>query len=77
MITAAGANNAANSWNRRNLFTYTDDVQFTHGIHHVSTGLWFQRLRDNENTGSRQLGIATFASLTITLLQGTVQPLSR
>ena len=71
VITGAGANNAANSWNRRNLFTYSDDVQITHGIHHFSAGVWFQRLRDNENSGSRQLGIATFASLT-TLLQGTV-----
>ena len=71
VITAAGPNNASNSWNRRNLFTYADDVQSTHGIHHFSTGVWFQRLRDNEDTGSRQLGIATFASLT-TMLQGTV-----
>ncbi len=33
--------------------------------------MWFQRLEDNEDTASRQLGQATFASLT-TLLQGTV-----
>jgi hypothetical protein len=71
VITSAGANNAANSWNRRNLFTYVDDVQSTHGIHHFSAGAWFQRLRDNEDSASRQLGVATFASLT-TLLQGTV-----
>jgi len=71
VITAAGTNNASNVWNRRNLFTLTDGVQSTHGIHHFSAGVWFQRLRDNEDTGSRQLGVATFASLT-TLLQGTV-----
>jgi hypothetical protein len=70
-ITSAGTNNASNSWNARNLFTYTDDVQSTHGIHHFSAGVWFQRLRDNEDSGSRQLGAATFATLT-TLLQGTV-----
>ncbi|HYA17464.1 MAG TPA: carboxypeptidase-like regulatory domain-containing protein [Bryobacteraceae bacterium] len=70
-ITAAGTNNAANVWNRRNLFTYTDDVRLNHGIHQLSFGVWFQRLRDNEDTASRQLGVATFASLT-TLLQGTV-----
>jgi len=70
-ITSAGTNNASNSWNRRNLFTYADDVQSTHGIHHFSAGVWFQRLRDNEDSGSRQLGAATFATLT-TLLQGTV-----
>ena len=30
-ITSAGPNNAAGVWNRRNLFTYTDDVQITQG----------------------------------------------
>jgi hypothetical protein len=69
-ITSAGPNNAAGSGNRRNLFTYTDSVQITKGIHQISAGVWFQRLQDNENSGSRQLGVATFASLT-TLLQGT------
>jgi len=70
-ITAAGTNNASNSWNRRNMFTYADDVQSTHGIHHFSAGVWFQRLQDNEDSGSRQLGVATFSTIT-TLLQGTV-----
>ncbi len=69
-ITAAGPNNAANSWNRRNLFTYTDAVQITHGIHQISLGVWFQRVQDNEDSASRQLGQASFASLT-TFLQGT------
>jgi hypothetical protein len=70
-ITAAGPNNAANVWNRRNLFTYSDSVLVSHGIHQISAGVWFQRLRDNENTASRRLGQASFASLT-TFLQGTV-----
>ncbi len=70
-ITAAGANNAANVWNRRNLFTYTDAVQITHGIQQISAGVWFQRMQDNEDSASRQLGQATFTSLT-TFLQGTV-----
>ncbi len=30
-ITSAGPNNAANVWNRRNLFTYSDDIQITKG----------------------------------------------
>ncbi len=30
-ITSAGPNNAAGVWNRRNLFTFTDDVQITQG----------------------------------------------
>jgi hypothetical protein len=70
-ITSAGPNNAAGSWNRRNLFTFDDKVQFIQGIHQITAGVWIQPLRDNENSASRQLGQATFTSLT-TLLQGTV-----
>ncbi|HEX3996288.1 MAG TPA: carboxypeptidase regulatory-like domain-containing protein, partial [Acetobacteraceae bacterium] len=69
-ITAAGPNNAANVWNRRNLFTLSDDVQLTKGRHQISAGVWFQRIQDNENTASRTTGIAAFASLT-TFLAGT------
>ncbi len=46
-------------------------MQITKGIHQISAGVWFQRVQDNEDTASRQLGQATFASLT-TFLQGTV-----
>jgi carboxypeptidase family protein len=70
-ITSAGPGNAAGVWNRRNLFTVTDNVQLNKGIHQLSFGIWLQRVQDNEDTASRQLGVATFASLT-TLLQGTV-----
>jgi hypothetical protein len=70
-ITSAGPNNAAGVWNRRNLLTVSDTVQITHGIHQISAGAWLQGLRDNENTASRQLGVASFANLT-TFLQGTV-----
>ncbi len=69
-ITSAGSNNAAESWNRRNLFTVTDGVQITEGIHQISAGVWFQRMQDNEDSASRQLGQATFTSFT-TFLQGT------
>ena len=70
-ITSAGPNNAAGVWNRRNLFTFTDDVQFSKGIHTFSAGVWLQRVQDNEDSASRQLGQATFTSLT-TFLQSTV-----
>ena len=70
-ITSAGPNNASNVWNRRNLFTYTDGVQIIKGRHQITAGVWFQRVQENENTASRQLGQASFASLT-TFLQGTV-----
>jgi hypothetical protein len=71
-LTAAGPNTAAGVSNRRNLFTYTDSVQITSGIHQISTGVWFQRLQDNQDGASRRLGQANFASLT-TFLQGTLQ----
>jgi len=70
-ITAAGPNNAANVWNRRNLFTWSDDFQIIAGRHHISTGVWFQRLQDNENTASTTLGQANFSNLQ-TFLQGTI-----
>ena len=70
-ITSAGPNNAANVWNRRNLFTYTDGLKIIHGRHTISAGVWFQRIQDNEDSASRQLGQASFASLQ-TFLQGTV-----
>jgi hypothetical protein len=70
-ITSAGPNNAADVWNRRNLFTYTDGVQIIKGRQQISAGVWFQRVQDNEDTASRQLGQASFASLS-TFLQGTV-----
>ena len=70
-ITSAGPNNAAGVFNRRNLFTYTDDVQISKGKHQIGVGAWFQRVQDNEDSASRQLGQATFANLT-TFLQGTV-----
>jgi hypothetical protein len=70
-ITSAGPNNAANVWNRRNLFTYTDGVQIIKGRQQITAGLWFQRIQDNEDAASRQLGQASFASLA-TFLEGTV-----
>lgn len=69
-ITSAGPNNAAGVWNRRNLYTVSDDVHWTHGVHQFSFGVWLQRMQDNENSASRRLGQATFSTLT-TFLQGT------
>src|SRR5262249_34236697 len=70
-ITSAGPNNAPGARNRRNLFTFTDGLQISRGIHQINLGAWFQKLQDNENTASRRLGVANFASLT-TFLQGTL-----
>ena len=69
-LTSAGPNNAAGVSNARNLFTLSDSVQTVKGIHQLSAGIWFQRMRDNEDTASRRIGLANFATLT-TFLQGT------
>jgi hypothetical protein len=69
-ITSAGPNNAAGVWNRRNLYTISDAIRMNRGKHQLSFGVWFQRIQDNEDSASRQLGVASFASLT-TFLQGT------
>jgi hypothetical protein len=69
-ITSPGPNNAAGARNARNLFTLSDGFQISSGIHQINLGVWFQKLQDNENTASRRLGVANFASLT-TFLQGT------
>jgi len=70
-VTAAGPNNAADVWNRRNLFTFTDELQISKGIHQISVGAWLQRLQSNDNSASRRLGQATFSTLQ-SFLQGTV-----
>lgn len=69
-ITSAGPNNAAGVDNHRNLFSYEDTIRVSRGAHQLSMGVWFQRLEDNEDSASRQLGVATFASL-FTFLKGT------
>jgi hypothetical protein len=70
-LTAAGPSNNANVWNRRNLFTFSDGVSYTKGRQQINAGVWFQRLQDNEDVASRQLGVATFAGLS-TLLSGSI-----
>jgi len=70
-LTAAGPSNNANVWNRRNLYTFSDGISYNKGMHQINAGVWFQRLQDNEDVASRQLGVATFASLT-TFLAGTL-----
>jgi hypothetical protein len=48
----------------RNLFTYTDDVQWTKGKHLISAGVWFQRVQSNDDAANQRYGLATFSSLT-------------
>jgi hypothetical protein len=70
-ITTAGDSSNAGAWNRRNLFTVTDDVQIVRGRHQLSAGVWFQRVQDNEDVVSKRLGGASFSTLT-SFLQGTL-----
>jgi len=70
-LTSAGPNNAANVYNKRNLFTFSDDIQVNKGRHQISYGVWYQRVQDNENGASRTTGVATFSTLA-TFLAGTV-----
>jgi len=63
VIALAGSNNGSNLDIARNLFTYEDRVSLTKGRHQISAGVWFQRLRSNENLALSQYGQATFTSL--------------
>jgi Carboxypeptidase regulatory-like domain len=73
-VSLAGSNNGSNLHIARNLFTYEDRVSFTKGRHQISAGVWFQRLRSNEEIALSQFGQATFTSLQ-TFLQGTTSSL--
>jgi hypothetical protein len=73
-VSLAGSNNGSNLDVHRNLFTYEDGVSLTQGRHQLNMGVWFQRLRSNENLALSQYGQATFTSLQ-TFLAGTVATL--
>jgi hypothetical protein len=47
----------------RNLFTATDTVSVTKGIHRLEFGGWFQKVESNDNAADQRNGIATFADL--------------
>ena len=69
-ITTAGDSSNAGAWNRRNLFTYTDNVQILKGKHQLSAGVWFQRVQDNEDVVAWRLGGASFATPSATVFSG-------
>ncbi|HEX5227347.1 MAG TPA: carboxypeptidase-like regulatory domain-containing protein [Bryobacteraceae bacterium] len=73
-LSLAGSNNGSNLHIARNIFTYEDQVSFTHGRHQFTFGAWFQRLQSNEEIALSQFGQATFTSLG-TFLQGTISSL--
>ena len=67
----AGSNNGSNLHIARNIYTYEDQVSWTHGRHHFEFRARIQQFQSNENIALSQYGQATFASLQ-TFLQGTV-----
>jgi hypothetical protein len=62
-IGLAGSNNGSNLTIARNLYTYEDQVSWTHGVHQFTFGAWLQQFQSNETIALSQYGQATFASL--------------
>jgi Carboxypeptidase regulatory-like domain len=74
-IGPAGANAGSNLSAVRNLFTYDDQIVFTHGAHQIEAGIWLQQIQANDNLAQNQYGQATFSSLS-NFLQGAVATFS-
>ncbi len=70
-ISLAGTNAATNLAATRNLFTYDDHAAWTHGIHSVEAGFWYQDIQANDNLAQDQYGQASFSSLS-SFLQGNI-----
>ena len=70
-ITNGGTNAGSNLTAVRNLFTATDEVTVTRGIHSFNFGGWFQRIQANDSLVQDQYGQASFTNLQ-TFLQGKV-----
>jgi hypothetical protein len=70
-ITTAGTNAGSNLKVARNIFTYEDAVNWTHGVHQLSVGVWFERLQSNDTLVQDQNAQASFSTLQ-SFLQGTV-----
>ncbi len=70
-LTNGGTNAGSNLSAVRNLFTATDQVSLTHGIHLITVGGWFQRVQSNTNLLNDQYGQASFSNLP-GFLAGTV-----
>jgi len=59
----AGSNNGSNLHLFRNLFTYQDQVTWTHGKHQWNFGAWFQQFQSNETLALSQFGQLSFPSV--------------
>jgi hypothetical protein len=70
-ITNGGTNAGSNLRAARNLFTASDQVTLTHGIHIFNFGGWLQRVQANDSLVQDQYGQISFSNLQ-TFLQGNV-----
>jgi len=70
-ITNGGTNAGSNLTAVRNLFTVSDQVTLTRGIHLLEFGAWFQRVQANDALLQDQYGQASFSNLQ-SFLQGKV-----
>ena len=70
-ISPAGTNSTSNLRSTRNLFTLTDQVLITRGIHALNLGFWLQQMQSNDNLAATQYGQAVFTNLQ-SFLQGTI-----
>jgi hypothetical protein len=70
-ISQAGSNGNSNLRSNRNLFTLTDQLSITHGIHLINAGVWLQKLQSNDDLAANQFGQAVFNTLQ-SFLQGNV-----
>lgn len=70
-ITNGGTNAGSNLTAIRNLFTVTDKLTLTRGIHLFNFGVWFERVQANDTLEQDQFGQISFSDLQ-TFLQGNV-----
>ena len=61
-ISNAGTNGNSNLRSNRNLFTLTDQVLVTRGMHTIDAGVWLEQLQSNDNLAANQYGQAVFSS---------------
>jgi hypothetical protein len=70
-ITNGGTNAGSNLTADRNLFTITDKLSVTHGIHLINFGVWAERVQADDTLEQDQFGQVSFTSLQ-TFLAGNV-----
>ena len=74
-ITNGGTNAGSNLTAVRNLFTITDKLTLTHGIHLFNFGVWLERVQANDTLEQDQFGQVSFSNLQ-TFLEGNVSTYS-